>query len=333
MMLQWLDELKRDYPWLYMYEASGPLLEYCSPNAGSERRIRILAALLGQEGGIYVGSSTWILNFPPSFRSVDVDVGLDPDATEGYMILRAGVLGLNGSVADLLRERGARPRRRSTCGRIHHIYHRPDLANHTGACLVVSGDGFERFYPMDIWELDDAFGRLARRLFYGTEEIRRPAPSTSPDLVPNIAHMIWVGGGRMSYVFYLSVLSLLYVAGVDVVYIHGNMPPTGSLWDEIRTLPQTRDRVKFITRTLPLKVCRDGSRNFRKGGRFLPSSSSPVQGFFKDNVTAGDIRLKVHGRGVTRGTLVSRLTARHYAICIQGGPKKVSHYQFFKKSY
>lgn len=225
--------------------------------------MRILAELLSLEGGIYIGSSTWILNFPSSFRSVDVDLGLDPDAMEGYMIVRAGVASANTSVAELLVEKGHRTRRRSTCARIHHIYQRPDLVNHTGACLVVSGDGFERFYPMDIWERDDAFGRLARRLFYGTETIRRPAP-TPGDLVPNLAHMIWVGGGRMNYVFYLSVLSLLYVAGVDVVYIHGNMPPTGPLWEEIKTIPQTRDRVKFITRTLPLKV-----RNFLYSSTFL----------------------------------------------------------------
>jgi len=185
---------------------------------------------------------------------VDVDLGLDPDTMEGYMIVRSGVASANTTVAELLQaEKGQRTRRRSTCARIHHIYQRPDLINHTGACLVVTGDGFERFYPMDIWEREDAFGRLARRLFYGTETIRRPAP-TPGDLVPNLAHMIWVGGGRMNYVFYLSVLSLLYVAGVDVVYIHGNMPPTGPLWEEIMTIPQTRDRVKFITRTLPLKV-------------------------------------------------------------------------------
>ena len=251
--VQWLDELKHDYPWLYLDQISGSLSDYCAPNAGSELRLRILSELLGAEGGIYVGSSTWILNFPPSFRAVDLDVGLDSDAMEGYMIVRAGVVSATTTVADLLRGRPHRSRRRSACGRIHHIYHRPDLVNHTGACLVVSGDGFDRFYPMDIWELDDAFGRLARRLFYGTETIRRPVPS-SGDLVPNLGHMIWVGGGRMSYVFYLSVLSLLYVAGVDVVYIHGNIPPTGPLWEEIRTLPQTRDRVKFITRTLPVKV-------------------------------------------------------------------------------
>jgi len=252
--VQWLDELKHEYPWLYLNQITGSLLYFCSSDAGSELRIQLLTELLGQEGGIYVGSSTWILNFPSSFRSVDVDVGLDPDAMEGYMILRAGVVSSNTSVTGLLLEKGhPKMRRRSSCGRIHHIYHRPDLVNHTGACLVVSGEGFERFYPMDIWDRDDAFGRLVRRLFYGTESIRRPAPS-SGDLVPNLAHMIWVGGGQMPYVFYLSVLSLLYVAGMDVVYIHGNMPPTGPLWEEIKTLPQTRNRVKFITRTLPLKV-------------------------------------------------------------------------------
>ena len=249
-----MDELKQDYPWLYLNHVTDPLLsDYCSPNAGNELRVSILANMLSYEGGIYVGSSTWILNFPPSFRSVDVDLGLDADAAEGYMILRAGVMSGNTTVADLLRTKGRRTRRRSTCGRIHHIYHRPDLVNHTGACLVVAGDGFDRFYPMDIWDRDDAFGRLARRIFYGTDSIRLPAP-TPGDLVPNLAHMIWMGGGRMSYVFYLSVLSLLYVAGMDMVYIHGDMPPTGPLWDEIMTLPQTRDRVKFIVRTMPLKV-------------------------------------------------------------------------------
>jgi len=30
--------------------------------------------------------------------------------------------------------------------------------------------------------------------------------------------------------------------------------------------------------------------------------SQPLRGFFKDNVTSGDIRQKGHGRGVTRGT-------------------------------
>lgn len=58
----------------------------------------------------------------------------------------------------------------------------------------------------------------------------------------------------MDYVFYLSVLSVLYVAKMDVVYIHGDQEPAGEYWREIRTMPQTKDRVKFIMRTPPSQI-------------------------------------------------------------------------------
>ena len=88
-------------------------------------------------------------------------------------------------------------------------------------------------FPKDIWELNDNFGKLARRVFYDTEEIRRPQRNFS-ELVPNIAHVIWIGGGRMDYLFYLCVLRLLYVVQVDTLYIHGNGPPSGPYWDSIK---------------------------------------------------------------------------------------------------
>ena len=43
--------------------------------------------------------------------------------------------------------------------------------------------------------------------------------------------MIWLGGGEMNFLFYLSVLSLVYVAKVDAVYIHEETPPTGTFWN------------------------------------------------------------------------------------------------------
>jgi len=240
------------------------LARYCASPVDRQLRLRLIAELLsadfsGGTGGIYVGSSTWLVNFPPSMRSVDLDVALDEDAAEGYVILRGGVVNSSTSDPDggiqraLQATDAERVRRRSSCARIHHVYRQPDIVNHTGLCFIVTGEGFNRFFPADIWELDDAFGRLARRLFYGTEAIRKPVP-TYDTLVPNIGHMIWVGGGRMSYVFYLSVVSMLYVAGVDKVYIHGNLPPAGEHWDELMTRPQTKNRVKFIKRSLPLQV-------------------------------------------------------------------------------
>ena len=102
-------------------------------------------------------------------------------------------------------------------------------------CYTVTGGRYQAIYPKDIWELDDPFGRLVRRLFYGTEEIRMPQPSYD-ELVPNIGHMVWLGGGRMDYVFYLSLLSVLYVANVDKLYIHGDKEPAGENWQRVRLL-------------------------------------------------------------------------------------------------
>lgn len=77
------------------------------------------------------------------------------------------------------------------------------------SCVVLK----ETLYPKDIWGLDTPFGRLARTVFYGKEEIVTSMPSYD-ELVPNIAHIVWIGGGEMNFHFYLCVLSLLHVAKV-----------------------------------------------------------------------------------------------------------------------
>ena len=105
------------------------------------------------------------------------------------------------------------------------------------SCVVV--DRSTSLHPRDIWELDDSFGRLARTVFYGTPQIRRPQPRYDDDqLIPNIAHLVWLGGGTMDFLFYLCVASLIYVARVDAVYIHGDGPPTGSYWELIKDHPK-----------------------------------------------------------------------------------------------
>ena len=68
---------------------------------------------------------------------------------------------------------------------------------------------------MHIWELETPLGRVARKLYYGTEAVLKPQPSYD-ELVPNIGHMIWIGGGRMDFLFYLSILSKLFVLKVRV---------------------------------------------------------------------------------------------------------------------
>jgi hypothetical protein len=58
--------------------------------------------------------------------------------------------------------------------------------------------------------------------------------------------MIWTNDDAMPFAFYLSVLSLLEVAKVEAVYIHGNGPPTGRYWDLIKSHP----RLRLVKRTL-----------------------------------------------------------------------------------
>jgi hypothetical protein len=104
-------------------------------------------------------------------------------------------------------------------------------------------------FPKDFWELDDSFGRLVRSLFYGTPNILRAVP-TYDELIPNIAHIVWLGGGEMDFLFYLGVLSLVYVAKVDMVYIHGDGPPWGRYWD----LVKGNSKVQLIYRESPGQV-------------------------------------------------------------------------------
>ena len=65
--------------------------------------------------------------------------------------------------------------RRSSCFKVQQLYTDERLKN-ASKCAIVKGGAFERFYPMDVWQLDDPFGRLARKLFYGSERIRLPVP-------------------------------------------------------------------------------------------------------------------------------------------------------------
>ena len=75
-----------------------------------------------------------------------------------------------------------------------------------------------------------------------------PSPKPSFDeLVPNIGHMIWLGGGRMDFVFYLSALSLMYVVKVDTLYIHGDQEPKGDYWPRLKADP----KVQFVLRPQP----------------------------------------------------------------------------------
>ena len=242
----WLDDLKHDFQFLIVEEMDKDLVKYCS--ADREEQLNIIANLLNKAGGMYISELTWLLHFPPENWLVDIEISLAPDSMNGYVLMRQGVLNDMTSFKELLSAKDMIIKK-SACSPVHQVYQEGVKAT----CVIVIGSSFERFWPMDIWELDDPFGRLCRRLFYGTDIIKKPKP-TYDTLVPNIGHMIWIGGGPMDFVFYMSLLSMLFVAKVDVVYLHGDAEPTGYYWQKINGIQRIRERIKCIHRPPPKLV-------------------------------------------------------------------------------
>lgn len=80
-------------------------------------------------------------------------------------------------------------------------------------------------FPATLWDLESRTGQLFRDLMYQKSEAVRPLPHYDR-LAPNVAHIVWIHNNSMSFQFFLCVLSLVEVANMDRVYIHGDGPPT-----------------------------------------------------------------------------------------------------------
>jgi len=118
------------------------------------------------------------------------------------------------------------------------------ILNQTAGSLFVVAD--RCIQPDELWELEGELGRRLRTVAYGKPDVARPQPSFD-ELIPNIAHVVWIGGGKMDFLFYLTVLSLLNVAMVDTVYIHGDAPPHGYYWDLVENDPRVKVRIIVVS--------------------------------------------------------------------------------------
>ena len=112
---------------------------------------------------------------------------------------------------------------------------------------VTTSDVRYMMRPDTILHGSSPFLKLCRWLMYGQEGIPTPAYHPEP-VIPRLAHYVWFGGGEMDHLFYLSVLSCIYILKLDMVYIHGDLPPGGANWDLVSKhssvfwvyLPRTR---------------------------------------------------------------------------------------------
>jgi hypothetical protein len=243
----WLDDLKHDYQFFEAHEMGGGMGDVLC-HSDHDTKLAGIGELLGDVGGIYITEGTWILDFPAAWRQGDILMALD-EHFEGFLMVRGGIVSKQKPLPQVLKQPGDYNVSQHSCSSVHHVYQ-----GVTADCIVVRGGKFETIYPMDYVYVDnDPFAAILRKLFYGSEKIHKPEPDHS-SLVPNIGHMIWIGGGEMDFVFFLSLLSMLYVVKVDVLYIHGDQPPTGEYWARVCALPAVRGRVKLVTRDPPSLV-------------------------------------------------------------------------------
>jgi hypothetical protein len=215
----WLDELRKDYAFIWLKKTGTHL---CS--LFGEQRIKLITEELSKRGGFYVHENTILTPAVNLLRTKQVN-GIRNDTGRGFLIAQRGVR--------------FRPNINVTCtdGR-DNSYQSTSYCHNTNVAI----------YPKDIWESNDTTGQLMRWAAYGDASVLRAEPNYT-ELAPNIAHFMWVGRGTMDFMMYLSLLSLIYVAEMDMVYIHGE-EPIGPFWDKIKD----HDRIKIIYRSPEVSV-------------------------------------------------------------------------------
>lgn len=248
---QWIDNLIHDYPFFIMEQMTS---SFCASDR--ESQISSILKILNEEGGLYVSINTLMLRLPNALRLSNLVRAVERTTVDGFILQRSAIDLNSDAVKNFIK--GGSDNTSKIIMKMHKLscmpaYHANSITHQT-TCIIARDGNYSTFYPMNIWELNTTFGRLCRKIFYGTSKIRLPEP-TNDQLVPNIGHMIWNGGGEMNFLFYLSVLSLLYVAKVDKVFIHGDIEIKGQYWQSLKQ--RESSRLEFIKRTQPRNVFQD----------------------------------------------------------------------------
>ena len=231
----WFKELKESYaffiPMQLKPEENG-CQNFAQPN------VDFIYDKLAKYGGLYVNEHTIFNDFPLSFRNFSFIYALDTSKRYSFISTKK-----NAPIRELIQNPLMKPHRTKhlKCSSVDSFNKNPTDE------ICITKDTV--FFPKDIWLDTTNFGQLIRTHFYGSSDIRQPTPSYD-ELIPNIAHIVWIGGGEMDFLFFMCVTSLLYVAEVDYVFIHGDLPPSGKYWRRIKDHP----RLRTIYREVPQLV-------------------------------------------------------------------------------
>ncbi|CAH1784266.1 unnamed protein product [Owenia fusiformis] len=244
---RWYEELMEDYPWFTRTRLKDNELGICKDDT-SKRAFAMQK--LSKTGGIYMTETTILTTPVNTLRKYPLVEAIQDG--KGFMMVNKNAK-INGTkkvrCSDLIVKRRKEAFVKLEDGHTVEGYRLIiDNAANDNVCITMPRTP-TFVYPKDIWALDNAFGRAARDIFYGSPEVPKVRHSTK-ELAPNIAHMVLLGGRKMEYICYIGMLSILHIVKVEKLYIHGDKVPIGDLWEKI-----SKDkRVEYVFHDLPKSV-------------------------------------------------------------------------------
>ena len=217
----WIHEIKEQFAF-FQTQPMNFNYQRCSGKAQPD--MTSVLQTIASYGGIYIKEDLIIADADGfiEYRKRGLTVVLNFTSGFDIIMARQGIDGLVKNESDRMVKHGIADFKCSSPDGFSSLF----ASRQTVMC--VSSDPHLR--PKDIWEREDPFAGLVRKIVYGSSEALRPVANYT-ELIPNIAHMVWIGGGEMDFLFYLGVMSLIHVAKVDAVYIHGERPPSGFYWN------------------------------------------------------------------------------------------------------
>ena len=227
-----MQELAKSVPDLELQQI--PSMDCESGSALMNTTFKFLSA----QGGVYIGQSLILSRPPPSTNDSFV---FSVSTKTSFSSAARGIIfasqGFNEStkqeyVRDILLSPAS-----SKCVSIDS--YNDKMANEDESSWCIDVNETNPLHPRDILHTDTPFAELARWLFYGRRSplVVRPAIDS---LIPRVSHYIWMESGEGSlfegpqgFSRFLSVLSSLYVAGFERVYLHVETTPRGYWWDAL----------------------------------------------------------------------------------------------------
>ncbi|ELU00321.1 hypothetical protein CAPTEDRAFT_217705 [Capitella teleta] len=231
----WLEELRYNFPWLITEPQNNTKI--CSGSIPNEY---FVMSKLRKHGGAFMDFSIAMVEFDESLMPFDFIFEQGP---QSY-----GIIGSKPNFPFEVQTYD-QLKRRSENGKVFQC---PDAQPRLEGvknyiCLRLVDPLFPEILLKESAE-NVPFYRYMRKLFYGNEGLPEVKTHLN-EVVPNNGHYVWFGGGKMDYIFYLSALSVLYIVKADVIYVHGDKPPSGMYWERLQK--EEGDRVRWVYRQYP----------------------------------------------------------------------------------